>query len=138
MSTPYESADLILKLYDMRRESTLRDARQWFRSFSPDSAQEIVDTVAGPDSAKYRMVTTYWEMAAALVNQDAIDEVLFNAANGEHAAVFSKVEPHVAEYRTRIGVPRYLTNLETLVMRLPNATARLAALRDRLRATRKS
>ena len=137
MSTPYESADLILKLYDMRREATLRDARQWFRHFSPDSAQAIVDTVAGPDSAKYRMVTTYWEMAAALVNHGAIDEALFNEANGEHAAVFSKVEPHIVEYRTRIGVPHYLANLENLVMRLPNASARLAALRDRLRATPK-
>ena len=138
MSTPYESATLILTLYDMRRETTLRDARKWFRNFSPDSPQALVDTVAGSDSAKYRMVTTYWEMAAALVNHGAIDEALFNDANGEHAAVFSKLEPHIAEYRTRIGVPHYLANLEKLVMRLPNASARLAALRERLRATQKS
>lgn len=134
MSTKYESADLLLKLYDLRREPTMREARAWFvRGFHPQSAQEILDAVAGADSAKFRMVATYWDMACALVNHGAIDETMFNDAATEHIAVFSKVEPHLAEYRTTLGVPHYLGNLEKLVMRLPNIEARLTALRARFK-----
>jgi len=134
VSTKYESADLILKLYDLRREATMREARAWFiRGFHPESTQEILDTVGGPDSAKFRMVATYWDMACSLVNHGAIDETMFNEAMTEHIAVFSKVEPHLAEYRTKMGTPHYLAHLEKLVMRLPNAQERLAALRARFK-----
>ena len=134
MSTKYESADLLLKLYDLRREPTMREARAWFvREFHPESAQEILDAVAGPDSAKFRMVATYWDMACALVNHGAVDETMFNDAASEHVAAFCKVELHLAEYRTKIGVPHYLGNLEKLVMRLPNIKDRLAALRERFK-----
>jgi hypothetical protein len=137
VSTKYESADLLLKLYDLRREEKLRDARAWFvRGFHPESAQEILDTVAGPDSAKFRMAATYWDMACALVNHGAIDEAMFNDAAGEHVAVFSKVQPYLAEYREKTGLPRYLANLEALVMRMPNIEARLQALRERFKPAR--
>ncbi|MGE0591748.1 MAG: hypothetical protein AB7G23_01335 [Vicinamibacterales bacterium] len=134
MSSAYESADLLMKLYDLRREATMREARTWFvRTFHPTSAQEILDTIRGERSASYRMVTTYWEMAAAFVNRGAIDEQMFSDSNGEHVAVLSKIEPFLAEYRTRTGLPHYLQQLELLVMRLPNARERLAATRERLK-----
>ena len=134
MSTKYESADLLLKLYDLRREATLREARAWFvRGFHPESTQEILDTVAGPDSAKFRMAATYWDMACSLVNHGAIDEDMFNDAAGEHVAVFSKVQTYLAEYREKTGLPRYLIHLETLVMRMPDIEARLQALRERFK-----
>ena len=62
------------------------------------------------------------------------NEQMFNAANGEHIAVFSKVAPFLAAYREKTGLPHYLKNLETLVMRLPNAKERLNATRERLKA----
>lgn len=130
----YESADLLLKLYDLRRESTMRQARNWFVTFNPDSADDIAKTLRSEHSASFRMVTSFWDMAASFVNNSAIDEKMFNDANAEHVVVFAKMEPFLAEYRTLMNSPMYLANLEQLCLRLPNAKERLAATRERFRA----
>ena len=130
----YESADLLLKLYDLRRESTMRLARNWFVGFNPDSADDIAKTLRSEHSAKFRMVTSFWDMAASFVNNSAIDEKMFNDANAEHVVVFAKMEPFLAEYRKLMNSPTYLANLEQLCVRLPNAKERLAATRERFRA----
>jgi hypothetical protein len=134
MSAKYESADLILKLYEARREETMRKARDWFVAFLPNSAQEIIAVFMGPQSGYFRMVTTYWDMAASFVNNGAIDEQMFNDANMEHLAVFAKVEPFIEEIRATYVAPAYLKNLEQLVMRRPGAKEQLATTRERLRA----
>lgn len=136
MSTEYQSADLIMKLYDLRREETMRKARDWFFAFFPESVQDLYDAVNGPDSAYYRMVTSYWDMAASFVNHGAIDEQMFNDANLEHVAVFSKVEPFIEEARKASKNPQYLHNLEKLVMGLPEARERMRAVRERIRQMR--
>jgi hypothetical protein len=134
VSAAYESANLLLKLYDLRREATMREARAWFaRSFNPESADDLVDAVSGPSSAHFRMATSYWDMAASLVLNGAIDEKMFNDANGEHVVVFAKLEPFLAEYRARTGNPAYLGHLERLVMKIPDAKQRLAYVRERFR-----
>jgi hypothetical protein len=126
-----ESADLILKLYDLRREEKMRDARDWFLTFAPNSAQEImVFMVNAETSGKLRMVVSYWDMAATLVNHGAIDEAMFNETAGEHVMVFSKIEPFVAELREMFGNPNFLLNLEKLVMRMPNAKETLQNRRE--------
>jgi hypothetical protein len=132
-AVPYQSADLILKLYDLRREATMREARAWFIGFTPESLDDVLRAIGGPESASFRMVVTYWDMAASLVINGAIDEQMFNDANGEHIAVFSKIAPFVAGYREKMGLPHYLKNLEQLIMRLPNAKERLEQTRERLR-----
>ena len=129
MSTKAESADLILKLYDLRREEVMRKARNWWASFNPQSVQDIEDAVMGEHSAYYRMVTTYWDMACALVLQGAIDEEMFNEANGEHLFVFAKIEPFIEEMRAKYG-QRVSPNLEKLIMRMPGAKERLAQMRE--------
>jgi len=134
MSVAYQSAELILKLYELRREDTMRKARQWFITFNPDSADDIGNVLRGEHSAYFRMVTSFWDMSASLVNNGAIDEKMFNDANGEHVVVFSKIEPFVAEHRQRVGQAHWMAQLEQLVMRVPNAKERLAATRERFRA----
>ncbi len=129
MSTKAESAELILKLYDLRREAVMREARQWFAGFNPQSAQEVADTLAGENAAYFRMVTSYWDMAAAFVNQGAIDEQMFNEANAEHAFIFAKIEPLLEELRAMFG-PLIVPNLEKLVMRMPDAKERMAQMRE--------
>lgn len=128
-TTKYESADLILKLYDMRREETMRKARQWWIAFDPSSAQDILNALAGEHSAYYRMVSSYWDMAASLVNNGAIDETMFNDCNGEQFFIYAKIEPFIEELRAIMG-PQMLGNLETLVMRTEGAKERLAHLRE--------
>jgi len=129
-----ESADLILKLYDLRREATMREARNWILTFFPESAADIMQAMINAEtSALYRMVTSYWEMAATLVNHGAIDEEMFNDASGEHIMVFSKVEPFLPELRETLGSPKMLSNLETLVMRQPDAKEMLAGRREMIK-----
>jgi hypothetical protein len=132
----HEEADLILKLYDLRREETMRKARDWyFREFAPESLADINSTMFGEHSGHLRMVMTYWDMAAALVNHGAISVDLFNDVNGEHLSVFSKLEPFIPEMRASYG-PQMLRNLEKLVDATPDGRQRVAALRERMKMIR--
>lgn len=136
MSQKSESAELILRAYELRREAKLREAREWFGSFLPESAEEILAVARGEKSAYYRMVTTYWDMVASLVNHGAIDSEMFHDANNEHVYVFAKLAPHLAALREATGQPRYLSQLEHLVQSLPDAEARIAFFRKRFDAAR--
>jgi hypothetical protein len=124
-------ADLILKLYDLRREPTMREARNWFFSFNPRTVEDFMDVLTSDKSGYYRMVVSYWDMAAALVNNGAIDAKMFNDANGEHVFVYAKVEPFLAELRSQ-GNPDFLLHLEKLVKEIPNVEERLAYVRQRI------
>ena len=130
MSKEFESADLILKLYDLRREETMRKARDWFFAFNPDTFEEALAGARGEQNAYYRMVTSYWNMACSFVNNGAIDEQMFTEANGEQNFVFAKVQPFLAQFREMTGQPNYLAHLERLVMRQPDAEQRLPQLRE--------
>jgi hypothetical protein len=129
-----ESAELILKLYDLRREATMREARNWMVSFFPESAADIMQAmIKSETSAFYRMVTSYWDMAASFVNHGAIDEEMFADAHGEHFIVFSKIEPFLPELRETMSSPNMLANLEKLIMRQPDAKERLAKTRESMK-----
>jgi hypothetical protein len=129
-----ESADLILKLYDLRREATMREARNWMIAFFPESAQDVMQAIMNPEtSAYYRMVVSYWDMAASFVNHGAIDEEMFTDAHGEHFVIFSKVEPFLPELREIMGNPKILANLEALIMRQPDAKENLAKTRESMK-----
>jgi hypothetical protein len=128
-----EDANLILKLYDLRREPVMREARNWFFSFNPTTAAEYLEAMFGEHSGHVRMVISYWDMAASLVNNGAIDETLFNDANGEHFFVFAKIEPILDEIRTTSNQPEFLKHFETLVRRAPNSAERLAGIRERIK-----
>jgi L-rhamnose mutarotase len=125
----YEDADLILKLYDLRREETMRKARNFMAAFNPQSVQDIMAVASGENNAYLRMVMSYWDMAASLVNNGAIDEQMFNDANGEHFFFYAKFEPFMEELRATFG-PQMWMHLEQLVMRAPNAKERLAKMRE--------
>ena len=128
-----ESADLILKLYELRREEKMREARAWIIPFFPESAADIMQAMVNAEtSAKFRMVTTYWDMAASFVNHGAIDEEMFTEITGEHIVVFSKIEPFLEELRENLG-PNYLKNLETLIMKQPDAKEMLTARREMMK-----
>jgi hypothetical protein len=133
MSDKHHDVSNILKLYELRREEGLRCARKWyFTEFNPQSADDIVKIFgSGHDgSAYYRMITSFWDMSASLVNNGGIDEKMFLDANGEHVGVFSKIQPFIEEVRQTIGMPDYLRHLETLVNKTPNAKERLERMRS--------
>jgi hypothetical protein len=132
MNDKQKDVELLLKLYELRREEGIRRARRWyFTEFNPQSPNDIVVLLgSGHDgSAYYRMITSHWDMAASFVNNGGIDQKMFLDANGEHVGVFSKVEPFIEEVRRTIGLPDYLRQLETLVGQTPNAKERLERMR---------
>lgn len=131
-----EEAGLILKLYELRREDTMRQARNWyFRDFSPENMAEFTSAIMGEHSGHLRMVVTYWDMAAALVNAGAISLELFSEANGEHIVVFSKIELLLGEIRQAFGVG-FAMNLEKLIDATPNGRNRVAGAREQMKAIR--
>jgi hypothetical protein len=118
----------ILKLYEMRSEARMREARAWFfTEFAPQSGKDIVRLMLSGErqSASYRMVASHWETAASFVNNGGIDEKLFLEGNSEHVVVFAKLQPFLSEVREAIGEPDYLSNLERLVMRVPDVEKKL-------------
>ncbi len=136
-STPYESASLILRLYELRRDPELRAARDWFvHRFHPDTADEVLARWMGPESASYRMMTTYWEMAASLVVHGAIDEAMFHDANTEYVAIIGKLGPFLPALRAATRQPHYLQHLEAIVTRMPDSAARLETMRRYMKLKR--
>ena len=125
-------ADLILKLYDLRREATMREARNWFFMFNPTTPADIMDVLTSDKSGLYRMVISYWDMACSFVNNGAIDAQMFNDANGEHIFVYAKMEPFIPAMREQMGAPQFLAHLEKTVKALPDHEERLAAVRQRI------
>ena len=135
MPTPFESGLLNLKLFELRREPVLREARAWVsREFNPETFQELVALISGEHNAACRMVFGYWDMAASLVTTGAIDAEAFRAAHGEINGAFAKVYPFLAELRTAMNIPDFLKHMEAVVMGAPNADATMARLVDGVKA----
>jgi hypothetical protein len=107
----------------------MRQARNWFFTFNPESVEDIQRTAMGEHSAYFRMVTSYWDMAASFVNHGAIDPEMFNDANGEHVFIFAKMQPFLEQIRGSMN-PNYLRHLEQAVMAAPDAEARLNHVRE--------
>lgn len=129
MSDASEAAGVLLKLYELRTETALREARAWFAfEFHPASARDVLSTWLGPghESAPYRMVTTYWDMASCLVLQGAIPAEMFNGANTEHIMLYAKLRPFLSEVRAATSYPDYLQHLERVIGLMPDGVERIA------------
>jgi hypothetical protein len=134
MSNKYKSADLLLKLYEMRREPVMREARNWMMGFFPESTKDVMQAmIDAQQSAYFRMVVTYWDMACSFVNHGAIDEEMFGDVSGERVIVFAKIEPFLEELRGVMNSPKYLHNLEKNVMKIDNAKEVLAGRREMMK-----
>ena len=136
-------AQVILRLYDLRREAEMRKARTWwFASFWPQSADDfmkVMNAVGTPENAWLRQVMGYWEMAAAIAVQGAVNQELFlvPSFSGEMFTVFAKVRPFLGELRKKLGNPELLTNIETLINSSKKGRERLKQFEVRLAARRK-
>jgi hypothetical protein len=141
MATEHESMMGILKLYELRSEAAMRQARDWFATrFYPESAQDILNVLVSKHSADFRMVASYWDMAAAFVVFGAINDEMFNAINTEHVVVYAKLQPFLEEIRAMPGIPPYLylKHVEPVVLRLPDAQERVAVMRRYMSSRRQS
>src|ERR1700676_4200836 len=94
----HEQGNLMLKLYDMRRENRLRDARDWFAANFHVKNFEDVMRVCPPGTQQntyMRMVVGYWEMVASIVNRGLIDEALFFENSGKQGGGGKRLKPGV-------------------------------------------
>jgi len=116
-----EQVNLMLRLFEERREPRLREAREWFAANFHVKTQEDMMRVCPPGSkenAYMRMVLGYWEMVASIVNRGLIDEDLFFESNGEQWGVWEQVKPVIGAWRAMFSSPKFLANLEEQCKRL--------------------
>lgn len=131
-------AELILKLYDMRREAVMRKARHWMTSeFFPESAEEALAPFQAwgtEQNAWFRQVISYWEMAAAFVLHGALNGDLFLDCNNEPFFLYAKFQPFLAQIRTTY--PTFLMQIEQVVQQYPAARQRVEIMAQRIVARR--
>jgi hypothetical protein len=116
-----EQVNLMLRLYEERREPRLREAREWFSANFHVKSQEDMMRVCPPGSkenAYMRMVLTYWEMVASIVNRGLIEEDFFFENSGEQWGVWEQVKPVIGVWRAMFSSPNFLANLEEQCKRL--------------------
>jgi len=133
-ATHYD-AELILKLYDLRRETVMREARNYFATFNPTSGDDVMAIFMAfekKENAYLRQVLSYWEMAAALVNHGTINAALAQDTLGEMVFVYAKVQPYVKAVREKLGEPMFLQNMEKAIEGSPEGRERLARTQKRM------
>jgi hypothetical protein len=111
----YDDVKLILRLYEMRREPRMREARKWFASYFKVKTFEEFNALCPPGSepnASYRMLTSYWEMVASFITSGVLNQELFFQSNREFLFVWERVRDLVPDVRKAFGSPIDLKNLE--------------------------
>src|SRR5215467_2477311 len=115
-------AEVIMKLYDLRREPELRKARNWWLAqFWPDSADDfmkIAGELGSQENNWLRQVGGYWGMACALVSSGAVNRDLFlkPANSGEMFFMFAKITPFLKEIREQLSDPHAFGDIEAVIM----------------------
>jgi hypothetical protein len=135
-------AELILKLYDMRREAEMRKARSWFLSFWPESSDDYLKVgmaMGTQENAWLRQVTSYWEMVGSLVLHGAINRDLFlePSISAEMFVVYCKIEPFLKDLREKMKSPTAFSNIEKVVNSNKETVERLKGMQERMAAFRK-
>lgn len=125
LATPAD-AEIILKLYELRTEPLMRQARAWMTGeFWPNTPEEffaVVQNPADPHNAYFRQVTSYWEMAAAMVLHGAVSADLFVDCNPEGFFILAKFAHILEEIRERM--PYFMNKTSEMVNRFAAASAR--------------
>jgi hypothetical protein len=125
----YEEVNLMLRLYDLRREPRLRDARGWFvEHFHASSPEEVMQKYpqGSQENTYIRMVISYWDMVASIVNRDLINDEIFFESNGEIWIVWDRMRSIVPTWRAAFKNPLLFSNIEETCKRLENWRERRA------------
>lgn len=139
--TPVD-AQIIMQLYDLRREAEMRKARQWMLTeFQPGAADDFVrvaNALGTQENNWLRQTWGYWGMAASFVLQGALSESLFlrPAASGEMFVMFGKIYPFLKELREKLGDPEAFLDIETVITRTKWGRDRLKFILKRIEAWR--
>jgi hypothetical protein len=111
----YDDANLILRLYETRRDDRMREARQWYAAkFKPKKWEDLATLVppGSADQASFRMVVSYWDMVASFIVTGVLNKELFFQSGRELLVVFERLRPVLPGIRDDYKDPLYLGNLE--------------------------
>ena len=137
----HDQAELQLKIFDLRREARLRQARDWFnQNYFPTSLEDAMRLAPmGSETGTFvMMVMSYWDQACSYLNHGLLHEDLFFESNGEFFFVWERVKPTIAEARQRWVNPLFLANLEKAASRYEawiekRAPGHIAAMRQMMK-----
>lgn len=111
----YDDVNLILRLYDLRREEKLRAARAWFgKNFKAKTMAEFMELCppGTENNAQWRQVVSYWDMAASFITAGVLNQELFFQSSRELSFVWLRIQPFIEEVRTAFGDPNFVKHLE--------------------------
>jgi len=131
----YQDAELVLKLYDLRREAVMRQAREFVGQFFPSSFEELMSVVGAfgtKENAYVRQVFGYWEMVASLIVHGTLNAALAQDTLGEMNFVYAKVQPFVKQMREAMKSPEFLQNMEKVIEGTPEGRDRLKRMQARM------
>lgn len=115
-------AEIVMQLYDLRREEQMRKARNWYANadFSSwEAVQKVMMAWGSPENAWFRQVLTYWENAASLVLRGVVNQDLFFDWNGEILFTYVKIKPHLKQIREASGSSDFMEKTEKLLNSTP-------------------
>ena len=121
-------ADIVMKLYDLRREAEMRKARNWYGNadFSSwEAIQKVAMAWGTPENAWFRQVLTYWENAASLVLRGVVNQDLFFDWNGEIVFTYVKIKPFLKQIREMSGSDEFMSKTEKLLNSTPGLKKRV-------------
>ena len=129
----HHDAELVLKLYDLRREAVMRESRSQMATFNPRSYDEFVAVtqLGHPNNAAFRQVSSYFEMAYGFARHGICNPDFLAENTGEGFLLFAKVQPHLERFRKEVS-PTAFTNAEWIVANSPSAKLRLDLFRGRI------
>jgi hypothetical protein len=130
-----EQAELILRLYELRRETVMREARSFVGgAFLPKSVDDLVSVVTkgGKEAGFVLQVYGYWDMVCAFVLHGMLDEPLVCDTCQEMYFQFAKIQPHLEGFRKKLNLPEWMQNLQTVAEGSAKGRKRLAAMRASL------
>ena len=129
-------AELVMKLYDLRREPELRKARKFvIFEFQPRSADDIVklsQAMGTQENAWMRQCTSYWENAASLLLHGVVNPALFFEWNGEMVFIYAKFQPFLQELREKTGIPNIMARMEKAVNSSAEAKKTVQMIQQRM------
>jgi len=130
-----QQAELILHLYELRRETVMREARSYVGGeFMPASADEFVQIVSagGKLTGFVLQVYGYWDMVSAFVQSGALDAQLVYDTCQEMYFQYARIQPYLADIREKMGLPEFLINIERVVEGSRAGRERLLSMRKNL------
>jgi hypothetical protein len=130
-------AQIVLQLYDFRREAQMREARKFIvGEWWPQNADEvikIVNSFGTVENQHFRQVFSFWEMASSLVHRGVLNGDLFDDWSNELYFCFAKIKPFLKQVRESTGSPKMYSNIERITQRTPESQEKLKTVEARVK-----